>query len=185
MLHVRFTPCVSLPDTREEKRCCWVNEMDNMLTCSIVQQATFSTCLPHAEEAEFEEKFKYLIVTSSFINESSSPNTPHSNDTNNKKKKRRSLQHMASVANMDLAAATISNTRISRGASAGFGTVATMTGLLMALGAETIMLQQHQQQQHQEQSNHPLQLLASPVLSWTMLLTGGMSIFFVYRHLVS
>ena len=92
---------------------------------------------------------------------------------------------MASVSNMDLAAAAISNTRISRGASASFGTVATMTGLLMALGAETLMLQQNQQQQNQEQSNHPFQILASPVLSWTMLLTGGMSIFFVYRHLVS
>lgn len=164
---------------------CWVNEC---LLGFIVQQATFTTCLPHAEEAEFEEKFKYLIVTSSFINESSCPSTPHhNNDTSSKKKKKRgSLQHMASVANMDLAAAAISNTRISRGgASAGFGTVATMTGLLIALGAETVMLQQQQQQRSQEQSNHPLQILASPVLSWTMLLTGGMSIFFVYRHLVS
>ncbi|KAI9488274.1 Mysoin-binding motif of peroxisomes-domain-containing protein [Zychaea mexicana] len=130
---------------------------------------TFSTCLPLAEETEFEEKFKYLVATSPLMSEVMS--------VHNASKKKHAQQHMTAT---DYSTPT---KKVFRAGS--IGTVATISGLLVALGTETIMIQQRQQQRQQQQPpspTAPLKLIATPALSLTMLLTGGVSMFFVYRH---
>ncbi|KAG2218957.1 hypothetical protein INT45_004649 [Circinella minor] len=132
---------------------------------------TFATCLPLAEETEFEEKFKYLVATSPLMSEVMSVH-------NASKKKHASAQrHMTDDY----------STPTKKGSRAGkIGTIATISGLLIALGTETFITQQRQQHRQQQQqtltTTTPLKLIATPAISLTMLLTGGVSMFFVYRH---
>ncbi|KAI8143223.1 Mysoin-binding motif of peroxisomes-domain-containing protein [Fennellomyces sp. T-0311] len=123
---------------------------------------TFSTSLPIAEEIEFEEKFKYLIATSPLMNEVMS--------VHNASKMKHAAPHMT-----DYSTPTKKPSR-----AGSVGTAATISGLLVALGTETMMIQRQRQQQHQPPST--AKLLATPALSLTMLLTGSVSMFFVYRH---
>ncbi|KAI9273034.1 Mysoin-binding motif of peroxisomes-domain-containing protein [Phascolomyces articulosus] len=133
---------------------------------------TFATCLPLAEETEFEEKFKYLIATSPLMSEIMSVH-------NASKKKHASAQQQHMTSDY--------STPTKKGSRAGkIGTVATISGLLIALGTETMMIQQRQQYRQQQQQTPspttPLKLIATPAISLTMLLTGGVSMFFVYRQ---
>ncbi|KAI9312659.1 Mysoin-binding motif of peroxisomes-domain-containing protein [Dichotomocladium elegans] len=128
-------------------------------------RATFSPSLPQTEESEFEEKFKYMIVTSPFI----SSDTP--SISLGKNKKNTSSPHMT----------TDYSTRATRASRAGkVGTAAVMTGLLASLGAEAIMVMQQQYDEHthgdRDSSSFPF------LMSATTLATASMASFFVYRH---
>ena len=98
-----------------------------------------------------------------------------------KKKHASAQQHMTN----DYSTPTKTGSRAGK-----IGTVATISGLLIALGAETFITQQRQQHRQQQQqqtltATTPLKLIATPAISLTMLLTGSVSMFFVYRHKVN
>ncbi|KAI8336097.1 Mysoin-binding motif of peroxisomes-domain-containing protein [Chlamydoabsidia padenii] len=116
---------------------------------------TFSTSLPVMEETAFEEKFKYLVVTS-----------PLMNDTLSAHPKQKQMQQVAPHP---------FHTSTTYTRSAQIGTLATLSGLLLALGLE------------QSLSLHPKEitdaLMDGVTPTITMALASGVSFYFVYRHL--
>ncbi|KAI9318231.1 Mysoin-binding motif of peroxisomes-domain-containing protein [Dichotomocladium elegans] len=138
----------------------WTNAVYHYWRRSIFHDI-FSISLPTAEENAFEETFKYMIVTSPLMSEVLSVH-------NANKKQRHASPHLT----------TDYSTAISRPQRAGtLGTVITMSSLMIALGAEGLR-SKHRQQRFASTSR----LLKAPVIPLTMFLTGGMSIFFVFRH---
>lgn len=57
-------------------------------------------------------------------------------------------------------------------------TAATISGLLAALGAESALI-------HQQQASGLWKFASAPFMSITTLMTGSLSIFLLYRHMVS
>ncbi|ORY95755.1 Mysoin-binding motif of peroxisomes-domain-containing protein [Syncephalastrum racemosum] len=131
---------------------------------------TFSTSLPLAEETAFEEKFKYLIVTSPLLNETLMVQP----GGRNKKQQKHAAPHMTT----DYSTPT-SNKRFY--GAVGVGTMGTLSALFAALGAETLLVQQ-QQKPASQTSNASSTPLVTSVIPLTVLLTSSVSVFFVYRH---
>lgn len=138
-----------------------------------LSQDTFSTSLPLAEETAFEEKFKYLIVTSPLLNETLMVQP----GGRNKKHQKHAGPHMTT----DYSTPTSNNKRFY--GAVGVGTMGTLSALLAALGAETLLVQQ-QQKPASQTSNPSSTPLVTSVIPLTVLLTSSVSAFFVYRHVV-
>lgn len=128
-------------------------------------QDTFSASLPIMEETAFEEKFKYLIVTSSLMN-----------DTLSVHPKQKQRQSSTSPHPFH---ATTAHTR-----SARIGTVVTISGLLVALGVERLLLSQENVYTLYQQEGITGLILNGVTSTLTTALAGGVSLYFVYRHLV-
>ncbi|KAI8340693.1 Mysoin-binding motif of peroxisomes-domain-containing protein [Chlamydoabsidia padenii] len=129
---------------------------------------TFSVSLPVKEESAFEEKFKYLIVTSPLLNDTLS--------THPKQKQQQQQQQQRSSPAAPPFHSAAAHTR-----SARIGTMTTLSALLAALGLERILPLKHHQQQQQHSTTLALKGITTPTI--TMMLAGGVSLYFIYRHL--
>ncbi|CAO3576427.1 unnamed protein product [Absidia cylindrospora] len=123
---------------------------------------TFSVSLPLMEEMAFEEKFKYLIVTSHLLNDALSTHPKQKTPPR---------------------APPPFHTTATRTRSATIGTVATLAGLLAAVGLERYTQQNEQQEQYEDDTTVTALALKSITPTITMALASGVSLFFVYRHL--
>ncbi|CAO3576811.1 unnamed protein product [Absidia cylindrospora] len=132
---------------------------------------TFSVSLPIMEEMAFEEKFKYLIVTSPLLNDTLSAHP----------KQKQQKQRRQSSTGPPPFHATAAHTRAGR-----MGTMATLSGLLAAIGLERFFpfsqyQHQHRHQHHQVESAALVTKAITPTI--TMALASGVSLYFIYRHL--
>ncbi|ORZ11885.1 Mysoin-binding motif of peroxisomes-domain-containing protein [Absidia repens] len=130
---------------------------------------TFSVSLPIMEEMAFEEKFKYLIVTSPLLNDTLSAHP---------KQKQQKLRRQSSTGPPPFHA-TAAHTRAGR-----IGTMATLSSLLAAIGLERFfpfVQYQHRHQHHQVESTALVTKAITPTI--TMALASGVSLYFIYRHL--
>ncbi|KAI8082837.1 Mysoin-binding motif of peroxisomes-domain-containing protein [Halteromyces radiatus] len=122
---------------------------------------TFAISLPIMEEVAFEEKFKYLIVTSPLLN-----------DTQNTHSKQQRHNQPPPTPFHSAAA----HTRSGR-----IGTIATLSGLFIALGVERFAPFQRNETNLVSTTTTTTTKHITPTV--TMVLASGMSLFFIYRHL--
>ncbi|CAO3634875.1 unnamed protein product [Cunninghamella echinulata] len=119
---------------------------------------TFSISLPILEEVAFEEKFKYLIVTSPLLSDTLSIHT-----------KQQKYHHTPPPFHTASA-----HTR-----SGKIGTIATLSGLFVALGIEKFVPSRIKT----VRSIHNHNAIVSFTPTITMTLASGVSLYFIYRHL--
>ncbi|CAO3632851.1 unnamed protein product [Cunninghamella blakesleeana] len=122
---------------------------------------TFSISLPILEEVAFEEKFKYLIVTSPLLSDSLSIHT------------KQQKYHQTPPP---------FHTSSSHTRSGKIGTVVTLSGLFIALGVEKYLPSQIKRNTINHHHHHQYLFSFSPP-TITMAIASGVSLYFIYRHM--
>ncbi|KAI8071716.1 Mysoin-binding motif of peroxisomes-domain-containing protein [Gongronella butleri] len=132
---------------------------------------TFSISLPASEEAAFEEKFKYLIVTSPLLNE----NTLSAHTKSSTSAGTSSSSSSSALQPLQYTRSQTLSTRI--------GTFAVLSGLLIALGLERLLPIKATvtPTTHDTPTAPSSALIAAPTI--TLSLASSISLFFIFRHL--